>query len=113
MQGPEPTFSRSLRDAGLGEQAAASLAGLSSRLLAIGVGENALSALASRAALTPGAGWSTDDVRRAAEAAADDLAGQRPPHAPVEIEDHRAAGRRLVLVSAHPEPLVSPLAARW
>jgi putative phosphoserine phosphatase / 1-acylglycerol-3-phosphate O-acyltransferase len=112
-QAPDSTFSRSLRDAGLSEPALAQLAGLSSRLLAAVGGENTLSAQASRAALAPGAGWSVAAVDQAAGAAADQLASQILPHAPVEIEDHRVAGRRLVMVSAHPEPLVAPLAERW
>jgi putative phosphoserine phosphatase / 1-acylglycerol-3-phosphate O-acyltransferase len=52
-------------------------------------------------------------VNRAADDAADELAGRLLAHAPVELEDQRAAGRRLVLVSAHGEPLVAPLAVRW
>jgi putative phosphoserine phosphatase/1-acylglycerol-3-phosphate O-acyltransferase len=110
--GPESVFARCLREEGLGEPALAQVAGLSSRLLAVGVGDNVLSARAGRAALSPRSGWPTGAVRRAAEAAADELASQLPPHAPVEIEDHRASGRQLLLVSAHPEPLVSAVAAR-
>ena len=112
-QQPESVFSASLRDAGLREPAVAQLAGLSSRLLAVGVGENDLSVRAGRAALAPGAGWSLDVVRDAADAAADELAPQLLPHGPVEIEDQRAAGRRPVLVSSYPEALVWPLAERW
>jgi putative phosphoserine phosphatase/1-acylglycerol-3-phosphate O-acyltransferase len=110
---PEAVFASRLRDAGLREPAVAQLAGLSSRLLAAGIGENDLSVRAGRAALGPGPGWSLDAVRAAADAAADDLAPQLLPHGPVEIEDQRALGRRPVLVSSYPRPLVEPLAERW
>jgi putative phosphoserine phosphatase/1-acylglycerol-3-phosphate O-acyltransferase len=110
---PDPVLSRCLRACGLSAPPLGQLAAVSSRWLAMGIGENELSVRASVAALSPMAGWPVDVVDGAAENAADELAGRLLPHAPVELEDQRAAGRQLILVSAHGEPLVAPLADRW
>ena len=101
---PEPVITRCLRAAGLEAGPAAPLAALSPW---------PVGGAAGRPALRPGAGWSTATVRRAAEAVAEELDGHLLPYARVEVEDHRAAGRRAVLVTALPEPLVAPLAERW
>jgi putative phosphoserine phosphatase/1-acylglycerol-3-phosphate O-acyltransferase len=108
----EPVFSLRLGESGLRAPAAAQLAGWSSRVLALGLGENALSARAAEVALAPSAGWSCSAVRRAGEAAARELVETMPPHGRVELEDHLAAGDRVVLVTSLPEPLVAPLAER-
>jgi putative phosphoserine phosphatase/1-acylglycerol-3-phosphate O-acyltransferase len=111
--GPDGVFTECLQEAGLTRPALAPLAELSSRLLAAGtLSENALSTRASRVALAPRPGWSREAVEAAAECAAQRLADSVPPHAPVVIDEQRAAGRRVVLVSALPEPLVAPLARR-
>lgn len=109
----EPVFSRHLRDAGLREPPTAQLAGLSSRLLATGIGENSISARATQAALAPAKGWSFAAVQQAAEGVADQLASKIPGHGRVELEDHRAQGCQAVLVTSLPDPLVAPLAERW
>ncbi len=57
-------------------------------------------------------GWPVADVRKAADAAADDLEAMVPAFAKQELADHRDAGRTLVLATTSPEALVSPLAAR-
>jgi putative phosphoserine phosphatase/1-acylglycerol-3-phosphate O-acyltransferase len=111
-QAVEPIFARHLVAAGVRERSLAPLAGWSSRLLALGIGENALSVRATEAALAPASGWRSDDVRRAGEAAADELAPMVPSHGRVELEDHQAAGQPTVLVTALPEPLVTPFAER-
>jgi len=110
---PERVLSRSLRAAGLTAPPLGQLAALSSRWLAMGVGENELSVRVGVGALSPAANWSVDDVDDAAETAADELAEGLLPHAAVELEDQRAAGRQLVMVSAHGQPLVAALADRW
>jgi putative phosphoserine phosphatase/1-acylglycerol-3-phosphate O-acyltransferase len=112
-EAPEPVFARCLREAGLRGTPLSQLADWSTRLLATGTGPNVLSARTGRVVLEPGSGWSRASVRRAADAAADRLAGHLLPYGRVEIEDHKAAGLQLVLVSALPEPLVAPLAERW
>lgn len=58
------------------------------------------------------AGWPVEPVEGAAEAAAVDLDQQVLPFVRPLLQEHRDAGRRIVVVSASPEPLVRPLARR-
>lgn len=51
-------------------------------------------------------------VRPAAEGGSADLADRIPPFAQLAIDEHRDAGRRLVLTTSSPEVLVRPLADR-
>ena len=64
--------------------------------------------LASRAAK----GWSVETVERAMEGAADELADLLLPGAAAAIEQHRAAGRRLVMATTSPLVFVKPFADR-
>lgn len=64
--------------------------------------------LASRAS----AGWSTATVDAAMRAAADELATMLLPGAAKAIEEHRAAGRLLVMATTSPRPFVEPFAER-
>lgn len=64
--------------------------------------------LSSRAAN----GWSTAVVAAAMSAAADELAGMLLPGAAKALEEHRAAGRRLVMATTSPLPFVQPFAER-
>ncbi len=64
--------------------------------------------LASRAS----AGWSTATVAAAMQAAADELATMLLPGAAKAIEEHRAAGRLLVMATTSPRPFVEPFAKR-
>ncbi|MFZ9629614.1 MAG: HAD-IB family hydrolase, partial [Ilumatobacteraceae bacterium] len=57
-------------------------------------------------------GGARADVQRAAEAAADTLVAMVQPMAAPLFEQHRAAGRRIVLATTTPHDLVAPLAAR-
>ena len=50
--------------------------------------------------------------RAAAEAAADELEEHVQPYAPGVIDEHRKAGRVLVMATTSPEPLVAPFADR-
>lgn len=55
--------------------------------------------------------WPVKDVATAATAAAEEIAAELlQPFAPGIFEEHRAAGRLLVLATTSPEPWVSPLA---
>ena len=110
---PEPVFARWLGAAGLRGTGRAQLADWSSRLWPEGPARDAVASRLGRTVLSPAAGWSVEAVRRAAESAADELAGRLMPYGRVEIEDHKAAGRRLAVVSSLPEPFVAPLAERW
>jgi len=64
--------------------------------------------LASRAA----AGWSVDAVDAAMRGAAEELADLLLPGASSAIEQHRAAGRLLVMATTSPFPFVKPFADR-
>ncbi len=64
--------------------------------------------LASRAS----GGWSTATVDTAMRAAADELATMLLPGAVKAIEEHRAAGRLLVMATTSPRPFVEPFAER-
>jgi len=57
-------------------------------------------------------GWSVAEVAVAMEAAAADLADLVQPFAPQLFEEHRTAGRRLVMATTSPEPFVRPFAER-
>ena len=57
-------------------------------------------------------GWPVETVRDAAAKAAERLVTGVAPYAPALLEDHRAAGRRLVLATTTPHDLVLPLAER-
>ena len=64
--------------------------------------------LSSRAA----AGWSVETVAAAMQAAAEELATMLLPGAAKAIEEHRAAGRRLVMATTSPRVFVKPFADR-
>jgi len=64
--------------------------------------------LASRAST----GWSVDAVDAAMRGAAEELADLLLPGASSAIEQHRAAGRRLVMATTSPYPFVKPFADR-
>jgi putative phosphoserine phosphatase / 1-acylglycerol-3-phosphate O-acyltransferase len=57
-------------------------------------------------------GWSVEEVAEVAEAAADDLEDRILPYVPSLLDEHRSAGRTLVLATTAPEPLVRPFADR-
>ena len=76
------------------------------------LGETMLTAAAARLAARATSGWSVPLVRAAAEAAADELMQIVQPYAPGVIDEHRQAGRMLVMATTSPEPLVAPFAER-
>jgi putative phosphoserine phosphatase / 1-acylglycerol-3-phosphate O-acyltransferase len=104
-------FQRALRANGLGGErelpGAATLYSLFSR-----VGENGLTMRLVRLGVRAVRGWSVDTVRAAAGQASEELAADVLPYAALEMEDHRAAGRALVLATTSPYALVAPLAER-
>src|SRR4051812_13975548 len=76
------------------------------------VGESLpLMALARGAALMS-RGWSIEGVRTAAKSAADQLETMVAPYARALIEEHRDAGRSVVLATTTPYEMVCPLAER-
>ena len=103
-------FSRAMREAGLVSR---SIPGenLLYRVFNT-VGETLPSMALARQAVTFAKGRSRAVVQRAAEHAADALASMVQPLAAPLFEEHRAAGRPIVLATTTPYDLVAPLARR-
>jgi putative phosphoserine phosphatase/1-acylglycerol-3-phosphate O-acyltransferase len=76
------------------------------------VGETRPSMVLTRMAARFAKGWPQEQVRAAGEQAADQLAGAVQPFAHAIIDDHRAAGRPLVLATTTPDDMIWPLADR-
>jgi putative phosphoserine phosphatase/1-acylglycerol-3-phosphate O-acyltransferase len=76
------------------------------------IGENPLTMRLTRAAVRAAKGWSAKDVQLAAEAAADELVEQVRPYARVLLNEHREAGRLLILATTSPMAFVRPFAER-
>jgi len=76
------------------------------------VGETLPSMALARQAATMARGKSRATLQQAAETAADGLAAMVQPLAAPLFEEHRAAGRPIVLATTTPEDLVRPLAQR-
>jgi len=76
------------------------------------LGETALTAQTARLAARATAGWPVTAVRAAAVAATEELLDEVQPYVPLVMEEHRAAGRLLVMATTSPEPLVGPFAER-
>ena len=74
------------------------------------VGETLPSIGLARAAARATKGWALDAVQAAGKAAAEQLEDAVAPYARPLIEEHRAAGRKLVLATTSPYELVKPLA---
>lgn len=73
-------------------------------------GENRPSMEVTRRAVRFASGWLRSQVQEAGEIAAEELAATIQPFARPIIEEHRAAGRPLVLATTTPYDLVRPLA---
>ena len=104
-----PTFQRHLRAEGLGPDRDVPGADALYRLFNL-VGENYLTMQLARAAAVASRGWEVAAVDKAAAAAADELAADVLPYARLEIEEHKAASRTVVLATTTPRQLVAPLA---
>jgi putative phosphoserine phosphatase / 1-acylglycerol-3-phosphate O-acyltransferase len=76
------------------------------------LGENRPSMMLARQMARAAAGWSTEAVAAAGELAADVLEPLVQPYARVLIDAHHHEGRRVVVATTTPEPLVAPLAER-
>ena len=73
-------------------------------------GENRPSMEVTRRAVRFAQGWVREQVQEAGEVAADALAGALQPFARPILDEHRKAGRPLVLATTTPYDLVKPLA---
>jgi putative phosphoserine phosphatase/1-acylglycerol-3-phosphate O-acyltransferase len=72
-------------------------------------GENWLMMQPAKFAGRAAAGWDVETVDAACRAAAAEVADHLQPFARSVIEEHRAAGRTLVLATTSPEPFVRPI----
>lgn len=104
-------FRKHLGDAGLGGSGELPLVDVLTKFYEQ-FGENWLMMQPARLASRAGAGWSVDDVAAAMEGAAEELAELLLPYAAKVIEEHRDAGRLLVMATTSPLPFVKPLADR-
>ncbi|RLE25764.1 MAG: HAD-IB family hydrolase [Actinobacteria bacterium] len=104
-------FRKHLGDSGLGGSGELPLADVLTRFYEQ-FGENWLMMQPARLASRAGAGWCVDDVAKAMEGAAEELAELLLPLAAKEIEEHREAGRLLVMATTSPMPFVKPFADR-
>ena len=76
------------------------------------VGETLPSMALARGAVLAVRGWSREAVREAGRTAADRLESLVAPYARPLLDDHRRAGRPVVLATTTPHDLVEPLAER-
>jgi len=106
-----PAITRALRHEGLVSHRSIPGEGVLFGLFNL-VGENRPSMILARQMARAARGWPVAAVRRAGAQAADELEGLVQPWARVIIDDHHAAGRRVVLATTTPEPLVEALAER-
>lgn len=104
-------FRKHLGDAGLGGSGELPLADVLTRFYEQ-FGENWLMMQPARLASRAGAGWCVDDVQVAMDGAAEELAELLLPQAAKVIEEHREAGRLLVMATTSPMPFVEPFARR-
>ncbi len=110
ISGPSAlVFRRRLAEAGLGGSGELPLGDVLMRFYER-FGENWLMMQPARLASRSAAGWPVADVRRAMELAAHDLADLVLPATRRLIEEHRTAGRQLVLASTSPHVFVEPFA---
>lgn len=112
-----PVFSRHIGEAGLGDQSNSSLldpvvSGLSKMMGLVfdTVGESRLLMQPVKLAVRGAAGWSMVDVETAARNAATELVDDLQPFARQLVEEHRQAGRLLVLASTSPIAFTGPFA---
>src|SRR3954470_1860275 len=73
-------------------------------------GENLASMAITRQAARVATGWSGDAVREAGKAAAQVLTGKVQPYARMLMDEHRAAGRPVVLATTTPFDMIKALA---
>jgi len=106
-----PILSEALRRAGV---VSGSTQGIESVMFKVFdlIGETYPSMLVSRQGARVARGWPVDAVREAARSAAEPLADAVLPYARQLIDEHRAAGRLLVMATTTPADLIRPLAER-
>ena len=108
--GSGPIIGEALRRVGLLSDRSKGLESLAFRMFDL-VGETYPSMLITRQGARAASGWSVELVEKAAEMAADPLRRAVLPYAHHLFDEHREAGRPLVLATTTPVTLVAPLAA--
>ncbi|HET9610400.1 MAG TPA: HAD-IB family hydrolase [Acidimicrobiales bacterium] len=106
-----PVLSEALREAGVIGDRSIPGEGFVYRFFDL-VGETRPSMILTRQAARFARGWPSDKVQAAGEKAADELASAVQPFARSIIDDHRGAGRSLVLATTTPDDMIRPLAER-
>ena len=106
-----PVISQALRDAGVISERSIPGESLVYRMFDL-VGETRPSMLLTRQAARVAKGWRRRQVQDAGKMAADELAGAIQPFAHAIIDQHRDAGRPLVLATTTPDDVIRPLAER-
>ena len=104
-------FQRHLIDAGLTEERHIPGQGVYEKSYEL-LGENPLMMQLARFFVRTSEGWSVKAVTAAAEAAADELVEMVPGPARALLDEHKAAGRLLVLATTSPAAFVTPFAER-
>ncbi|MDG2114908.1 MAG: HAD-IB family hydrolase [Actinomycetota bacterium] len=74
------------------------------------IGENRATMIVVKQGIRLAKGWDVDLFERAGQLALEELIDQVQPFVPEILDQHRAAGRKLVLATASPSQLVRPLA---
>ena len=104
-----PFIGEALASAGLAPRAGLPGQGALYRMYDL-VGETLPTMALARAAARAAKGWSQDAVRQAGKAAATRLEDIVAPYAKGVIEEHKAAGRPVILATTTPYDLIMPLA---
>lgn len=104
-----PVFARHLIEEGVLDGNPVPFADLFRRLFGM-FGESRMLMEPAKRAVRNVAGWSSESVERACRLAAKELLEHVQPFAPDLIEEHREAGRLLVLATTSPDAFVRPLA---
>ncbi|NND75405.1 MAG: HAD-IB family hydrolase [Ilumatobacter sp.] len=104
-----PFFAQHLTEEGLLDGSPIPFGDVLRRIFGV-FGESRLLMEPARLAVRAVKGWSPEAVERASRAAAKDLIEHVQPFAPDLIEEHRAAGRLLLLATTSPDAFVRPLA---
>ncbi|MFM7069040.1 MAG: HAD family hydrolase, partial [Actinomycetes bacterium] len=108
--GSGPIIGEALRKVGLLTSRSAGLESVAFKFFDL-FGETYPSMLVTRQGARVANGWSVDLVERAAAMAADPLRRAVLPYAHHLFDEHRAAGRSLVMATTTPSTLIEPLAA--
>ncbi|MFM7063108.1 MAG: HAD-IB family hydrolase, partial [Actinomycetes bacterium] len=108
--GSGPIIGEAFRRVGLLSDRSKGLESLAFRMFDL-VGETYPSMLITRQGARAASGWSVELVEKAAELAAEPLRRAVLPYAHHLFDEHREAGRPLVLATTTPVTLVAPLAA--